>query len=167
MCWGFTLCAFHTCQGLMTFRMTIQLLQEGQATGAGLSTGPLSAGIALCQDRTVWRAGQQKEMGPTTAGPGNYTSLTHMASGNEWSTSALDPVDLILLLVSQLCLTLCDMDSTPPGSSVHEILQARRLEWVTIPFFRRNSWPRDWTWVSCIAGRFFTIWTTREAHYVY
>ena len=32
------------------------------------------------------------------------------------------------------------------------------LEWVSIPFFRGSSWPRDWTWVSCIAGRFFTIW---------
>ena len=27
-----------------------------------------------------------------------------------------------------------------------------------------SSWPRDQTWVSCIAGRFFTIWATREAH---
>ena len=40
-------------------------------------------------------------------------------------------------LVSQLCLTLCDpMDCSPPGSPVHGILQARILEWVTIPFSR-------------------------------
>ena len=52
---------------------------------------------------------------------------------------------------------------TPPGSSVHGILQARILEWFAIPFSSRFSWPRDWTWVSCIAGRFFTIWATREA----
>ena len=32
-----------------------------------------------------------------------------------------------------------------------------------IPFFRGSSQPRDWTWVSCIAGRFFTCWATREA----
>ena len=40
------------------------------------------------------------------------------------------------------------------------ILQAKTLEWIAIPFFRGSSWPRDWTWVSCIAGRFFTIWAT-------
>ena len=28
-----------------------------------------------------------------------------------------------------------------------------------------SSWPRDWTRVSCIAGRFFTVWATREAHW--
>ena len=56
------------------------------------------------------------------------------------------------------------MDCSWPGSSVHGILQARRLEWVVIPFSRGSSQPRDLTWVSRIAGRFFTIWTTREAH---
>ena len=50
-----------------------------------------------------------------------------------------------------------------PGSSVHGILQARTLEWVVIPFSRGSSWPRDWTRAACIAGRFFTIWATREA----
>ena len=39
-----------------------------------------------------------------------------------------------------------------PGSSVHGILQARILEWVTISFSRGSSWPRDWTRISCIAG---------------
>ena len=39
------------------------------------------------------------------------------------------------VLVAQSCLTLCDpMDCSPPGSSVHGILQARTLEWVPIPF---------------------------------
>ena len=47
-------------------------------------------------------------------------------------------------------------------SSVHGILQARILEWVAIPFSRGSSQPRDRTWVSCIAGRCFTIWTTRK-----
>jgi len=42
---------------------------------------------------------------------------------------------LALVLVSQLCLTLCDpMDYSPPASSVHEIFQARILEWVAISF---------------------------------
>ena len=62
------------------------------------------------------------------------------------------------MLVSQLSKTICDpMDCSPPGSSVHGIFQERVLEWVAIPFPRESSWPRDWTPVSCIAGRFFTI----------
>ena len=44
------------------------------------------------------------------------------------------------------------------GFSVHGILQERPLEWTAIPFSRGSSQPRDWTWVSCIAVRFFTIW---------
>ena len=46
------------------------------------------------------------------------------------------------------------MDCSPPGSSVHGILQARILEWVAIPFSRGSSQPRDWTQVSRIAGGF-------------
>ena len=62
------------------------------------------------------------------------------------------------------CSTLYDsLDCNPPGSSVHGVLQARILEWVTIPFSRGPSQPRDWAWLSCIAGRFFTIWANREA----
>ena len=37
------------------------------------------------------------------------------------------------------------MDCSPPGSSVHGILQARILEWVAMPSSRGSSWPRDWT----------------------
>ena len=53
------------------------------------------------------------------------------------------------------------MDCSPPGSSVHEIFQARILEWVAISFSRGSSQPRDRTQVSCTAGRFFTDWATR------
>ena len=57
----------------------------------------------------------------------------------------------------QSCPTLWDpMDYSPPGSSVHGILQARTLEWVAVPSSRRSSRPRNWTQVSCIACRFFT-----------
>ena len=67
----------------------------------------------------------------------------------------------VKVLVTQLCLILCNpMNYNPPDSSVHGILQARLLEWVAIPFFRVSSQPRDWTQVSSIAGRFFTIWAT-------
>ena len=55
------------------------------------------------------------------------------------------------------------MDFRLPGSSVHGISQARILECVAISFSRGSSQPRDQTWVSCIAVRFFTVWATREA----
>ena len=54
---------------------------------------------------------------------------------------------------------LCNpTDCSPPGSSVHGILQTRILEWGAMPFSRESSWPRDQTRVSCIIGGFFTIW---------
>ena len=62
------------------------------------------------------------------------------------------------LKVTQLCLTLCDLlDCSLPGASVHEIFQARVLEWVAISFSRGSAQPRDRTWVSHTAGRRFTI----------
>ena len=66
-------------------------------------------------------------------------------------------------LLAQSCLTLLiPMDCSPPGSSVHRILQAGKLEWVAIPFYRGSFWPRNRTRVSCIAGEFFTVWATRK-----
>ena len=52
-------------------------------------------------------------------------------------------------------------------SSVHGILQERILEWVAIPFSRGDSQPRGQTHISCIAGRSFTIWATREVIYLH
>ena len=82
--------------------------------------------------------------------------------------------ECLLLLTKQLdksvvvhhaksCLTRCDpMDCSLPGSSLHGILQARTLEWVGCHFLLQgSSWPRNWTWVSCVsctAGGFFTLW---------
>ena len=64
---------------------------------------------------------------------------------------------LSMCSVTQSNPTLCDpMACSPPGSSVHGILQARILEWVAISFYMGSSWPRNWTGVSCIAGRFST-----------
>ena len=54
------------------------------------------------------------------------------------------------------------MGCSRPGSSIHGILQARVLEWVAISFRRGSSRPRNWTRVSCLVGRFFTNWATRE-----
>ena len=64
---------------------------------------------------------------------------------NQWKVS-----------VAQLCPTLYDpIDCSPPGSSVHGILQARILEWVASSFSRWSSQPKDQTWVSCITDGFF------------
>ena len=64
---------------------------------------------------------------------------------------------------TQSCPTLCNpMDCSLPESSVYGIFQARVLEWVTISFSRGSSRPRDWTWVSRIVGRGFTVWATKE-----
>ena len=61
-------------------------------------------------------------------------------------------------LVAKSCPTLCDpTDCSPPGSSIHGILQVRILEWVAISSSRGSSRPRDQTRVSCISctvGRF-------------
>ena len=52
---------------------------------------------------------------------------------------------IVKVFVAQSFLTLCDpMDCSPPGSSVHGILQARILEWVAILFSRGSSWQGDW-----------------------
>ena len=80
--------------------------------------------------------------------------LGKMKAGGEVKWSEVKPLSHVWL---------CDpMDCSPPCSSVPGILQAGLLEWVAISFSRRSSQPRDRTWVSCIAGRPFTIWATRE-----
>ena len=63
----------------------------------------------------------------------------------------------------QSCPTLCDpMDYSQTCASIHGIFQARVMEWVVISFTRGSSRPRDWTQVSHIVGRCFTVWATRE-----
>ena len=67
--------------------------------------------------------------------------------------------------VTQSCPTLCDpMDCSPPGSSVHGILQARILEWVAILFSRASSRSRGWTQVSCTAGGFINRLSHQGMH---
>ena len=86
-------------------------------------------------------------------------------TGTESNTKSLDNSEAQCkhhgkeVKVAQLCPTLCD----PMDYTVHGLLQARILEWVAFPFSRGSSKPRDWTDVSHFAGRFFTIWATREA----
>ena len=84
--------------------------------------------------------------------------------GNCWKLSVCVCVCVCVCVVlgTLWCPTVCDPMESPPGSSVHGVLQARILEWVTMPSSRGFSWPRDQTWVSCMAHRFFTIWAIRK-----
>ena len=89
--------------------------------------------------------------------------IRNSSSDGEWA-GVLASSFSQCVLVTQSCPTLCNpVDCSPPGSSVHGILQARILEWVAIPFSRGSSQPRDWTGISCIADGLFTSWATREA----
>ena len=57
----------------------------------------------------------------------------------------------VMVISTQLCLTLCDpMIYSPPDSFVHELFQARVLQWVAISYSKGSSQPRDWTCVSCV-----------------
>ena len=65
------------------------------------------------------------------------------------------------------CLTFCNpMDCRPQAPLSMGILQARIQEEIAIPSSIGCFWPRDWTQVSCISGRLFTNWVTREAHWL-
>ena len=90
----------------------------------------------------------------------------------QWVTSVwLSKFSLYLLVMTcgMVCRSVMPASLWPhglyssPSSSVYGILQARIPEWVAMPFSRGSSQPRDRTWVSCIAGRFFTVWATSKA----
>ena len=73
-----------------------------------------------------------------------------------WNYHSL--VNWLCVLVAHSCPTLWDpKDCSPPSSSFLGILQATILEWAATPFSRESFWPRDWTCVFCIAGRYFSL----------
>ena len=74
-------------------------------------------------------------------------------------------VQYFCCLVAKSCPTLLHMDSSSPGSSVHEITQARILEWVAISSSGEYSQPRDGTQVSCIGRQIVYHRATKEARY--
>ena len=79
-----------------------------------------------------------------------YFMLQTVIHGNKWRGKDTS-IRSICAKSLQSCLTLCDpMDCSPPGSSVHGILQKRILEWVTIYFSRGSSLPSNWTHVSSV-----------------
>ena len=97
----------------------------------------------LVSSRRWWRTGRSgllRSMGLQRVGHERVTELS---------------IQYVLCLVTQLYLTLYNpLDCRLADSSSHGIFQARILEWVAISFSRESFWPRDWTHVSCFAGRF-------------
>ena len=82
---------------------------------------------------------------------------------SNWLTLGLNEVKMKSVSYSVLSNSLQSSDCSPPGSSVHGLLQVRILEWIAVFFSRASSWPRGQTQVSCTADRVFTI--TREASF--
>ena len=96
-------------------------------------------------------------------------SPTYIFSFSILCTSLISHVEssikCMLVLNRSVVSNHCDpIDCSLPSSSVHGILQARILEWIAMPAYKGSSQLKDWTQVSGIAGRFFTLWAIREAH---
>ena len=118
---------------------------------------------------------------PGTGEPGGLLSMASHRVGHDWSNlaaaAAVTAMYQFLLFwnrsvycglcastVVQSCLTLSDpMDCSLPGSSVHEISQARILEWVAISFSRGSSQPRDQVQISCTSRWILYLWATWDS----
>ena len=121
--------------------MGLQKVRHNWATSLSLFTFHFHALEKEMATRSIvlaWRI-------PGTGRPGGLPSMGSHRVGHDWSD-------------------LAAADSSPPGSSVHGILQARILVWVAISFSRGSSWPRDRTCISCIAGGFFTAEPSGKPH---
>ena len=140
--------------------------------GLWLSTrewGTDPCGPPLCGGCPAWRytskAGRRAEGQGyiLSSDPSELWGWSCPKSGHYQDLSRVSFEECMFAKSLQSYLTLCDpMDCSPPGSSVQGILPARTLERVDITFSRGSFWPREWTLVSHIAGRFFTVWATRK-----
>ena len=100
-------------------------------------------------------------------------SVRHTVYTNDWLISWKSMcVDSVILLwyffhmyaqLLSLVWLFETLWTSPPGSSVHGISQARTLEWVAISFFRGSSWSRDQPCRSCIGRWILYHWATQEA----
>ena len=124
---------------------------------------PVPSVHGILQARILERVAMPSSRGSSPPRGQTWVSSVSCVSSRFFTTTATWEAfwpPCVLVKLPQSCPTLCDhLDSSPPGSSVHGILQARILEWVAIPFSRGSCQPRDWIQVSCIAGGFF--FTTR------
>ena len=118
------------------------LNQDTLTTGVGNGNPLWSSCLENSMDRGAWQAPVHRDKKSQT----RLNMHAHLCTPEGEGEGA------------QSCPTLCDpVDCSPPGFSVHGILQARILAWVTISFSRGSSQPRDRTWVSCIRGRRFNL----------
>ena len=83
-----------------------------------------------------------------------HTDTRHSIGPNFQAFVHIEPLSLMSPSLTYL-FSLCDIGFWNEGDQVSE--------YHAIPFSKGSSQPRNWTQVSCIAGRFFTIWATREA----
>ena len=148
---GFLWSQSHQLRCLWDFKLEVSLSHEME----GMLT-PLTVHIATIANLT--------ELILCVRHFAKYSYFKYVASFNPHSIP-MSRYYAVLCLVTQSYPTLCDpMNCSPPGSSVHGILQARIVEWVAMPSSRGSFQPKDRTQVSHIVGRFFTIGATREAH---
>ena len=119
-----------------------------------MGPGSMKTGI-ISKDFTIWKREEGR------CGPRHCLATDNII----WASPRLC-LRLSLPKVKVKLLSRIWLFATPwslPGFSVHGIFQARVLEWVAVSFSRGSSWTRDWTPVTHIAGRRFTLWATREA----
>ena len=119
---------------------------------------PLGEEMATHSRILAWRI-------PWTEEAGGLQAMGSQRVGHDWVTKQVLCTELTIESESPSVVSdSLYMDHT---YTVHGILQARILEWVAFPFSKATSQPRDQTPFSCIAGRFFTSWATREAWKVF
>ena len=119
--------------------LTIDLARPGRSFQPGLQPLPDTEEVPL---RLVRVVGGSLERGNGVSSSTAHTRSEKQGRHRYW----LNKNSAKLL---QSCPTPCDpMDCSPPDSSVRGVLQARMLQWVTIPFSRASSWPRDRTHIS-------------------
>ena len=135
---------WHACKGKWEAGENIILFRIQCACTSEKAVAPHSHTLA-------WRI-------PGKGEPGGLPSMGSHRVRHNWSDLAAAAAAMhIHGQSSPSCPTLCNpMNYSPPSYSVHGILQARILQWVAMPSSRGSSRPKDWIWVSCIAGRFFT-----------
>ena len=157
-------CALLSCFSPVQFFVTPWTVAHNAPLSMGFSMQEYWSGLSCPSPGDLPDPGIEPMslMSPALAA-GFFTTITTWEAPNNSDSGSGAMLYVKRRSVTQLCPTLCSpMDCNPAGSSVHGILQARMLEWVAISFSRGSSPLRDQTWVSHIAGRFFTVSATRD-----
>ena len=94
---------------------------------------------------------------------GSFPMSPFFVSGDQSIGASVSASVLQMNVNMKVAQSSVGLFATPWTIYVHEIFQARIMEWVAFPFSRASSQPRDWSQVFTIADRFFTSWATREA----